>query len=81
MPISRENAARYPDDWPEISRRIRFDRAGGRCECRGECGRDHSTEPYYDFDQGCQGAFMSGPIEPVSRTLMTVLRRTENLLE
>jgi hypothetical protein len=39
MPIRPENRDRYPPDWPEISRRIRHDRAGGRCECRGECGR------------------------------------------
>jgi hypothetical protein len=32
MPIRPENKALYPKDWPEISRRIRFDRAGGRCE-------------------------------------------------
>lgn len=37
MPIRPENKSRYPADWPEISRRIREDRAGGRCECRGEC--------------------------------------------
>lgn len=41
MPISPENAALYPPDWPEISRRIRFERADGRCECQGECGHDH----------------------------------------
>jgi hypothetical protein len=29
----------YPADWPVISKRIRFERAGGRCECEGECGR------------------------------------------
>jgi hypothetical protein len=39
MPIRPQNRGRYPDNWPEISRRIRFDRAGGHCECRGECGR------------------------------------------
>lgn len=39
MPIKPENRDRYPDDWPEISKRIRFGRAGGRCECEGECGR------------------------------------------
>lgn len=44
MPIKPENRARYPPDWPEISRRIRFERAGGRCECRGECGIDHAKE-------------------------------------
>lgn len=26
---------RYPADWPAISRRIRFERAGGRCEWCG----------------------------------------------
>lgn len=37
-PIRPENRARYPADWPEISRAIK-DRAGWRCECEGECGR------------------------------------------
>jgi 5-methylcytosine-specific restriction endonuclease McrA len=41
MPIRPENKDRYPDDWPEISNRIRFERAGGRCECDGECGINH----------------------------------------
>ena len=38
MPIRPENRARYPKDWKAISARIRFERAGGRCECTGECG-------------------------------------------
>lgn len=41
MPIRPEHLGRYPDDWPEISHRIRTVRAGGRCECRGECGSGH----------------------------------------
>lgn len=41
MPIKPENAARYPADWKDISQRIRFERAGGRCECEGECGVEH----------------------------------------
>lgn len=32
---------RYPENWAEISRTIRFERAGGRCECTGECGLHH----------------------------------------
>lgn len=28
---------RYPPDWPDIVRAVRA-RAGGRCECTGECG-------------------------------------------
>lgn len=39
MPIRPENRDRYGPDWPEFSARIRFQRAAGRCECRGECGR------------------------------------------
>jgi hypothetical protein len=39
MPIRPENRARYPADWADISRRIRFERAFGRCECEGECNR------------------------------------------
>ncbi len=32
------NLADYPPDWKAFSRRIRFVRAAGRCECLGECG-------------------------------------------
>lgn len=39
MPIRPENRGRYPADWPVISNAIRQDRAAGRCECEGECGR------------------------------------------
>lgn len=42
MSITEQNKNRYPKNWPEISKRIRFDRANGRCECAGECGLDHS---------------------------------------
>jgi hypothetical protein len=35
MPMKREF---YPANWKAISRRIREERAGDRCECRGECG-------------------------------------------
>ena len=41
MPVRPENVARYPKDWKAISLRIRFERAGGRCECTGHCGKDH----------------------------------------
>lgn len=32
MPIRPENRDRYPDDWPEISARVR-EEAGQKCEC------------------------------------------------
>lgn len=44
MPISRENAARYPKNWKAIRQRI-LARAGGRCECQGECGL-HQPKPH-----------------------------------
>jgi hypothetical protein len=40
MPYDR---SLYPPDWPAISRRIRA-RAGGQCECTGECGL-HRAHP------------------------------------
>lgn len=36
MPV---DLSRYPNDWAAISYHIRFERAQGRCECTGECGR------------------------------------------
>jgi hypothetical protein len=42
MPIRAENRTRYPKDWKAISYRIRFERAGGRCEvCAAEHGQPH----------------------------------------
>lgn len=37
-PIRQSEKTRYPEDWRKISDRIRFERAGGRCECDGTCG-------------------------------------------
>lgn len=36
-PDPERSTYRYPDDWPAIVEEIR-QRAGGRCECAGECG-------------------------------------------
>jgi hypothetical protein len=41
MPIRREFRLLYPANWPALSRRVRFDRAGGRCQ---GCGRRHLTQ-------------------------------------
>ena len=38
MPIRPERRWLYPIDWPLLSRMVRFDRAGGRCE---RCQRPH----------------------------------------
>lgn len=40
MPIRPEKKRLYPDNWVEISRRIRFERAGSKCEW---CGAPHLT--------------------------------------
>ena len=42
MPIHPSMKGLYPPDWGEISQRIRFERAQGRCEwCGAEHGRPH----------------------------------------
>lgn len=38
MPIRAEMRWFYPIDWPQISRHVRFERAGGSCQ---GCGRPH----------------------------------------
>ena len=38
MPIRAELRPLYPPNWAELSRRVRFERAGGACEC---CRRPH----------------------------------------
>ena len=50
MPIRPEMRDRYPAYWPEISHRIRFERAGGRCECDGRCGLDHGGDRCPELD-------------------------------
>lgn len=89
MPIRPENKARYPEDWPEISRRIREDRAKGMCECRGECGSSHLVDPpddaweawlanpaYAEVEKGRCPA-LNGRSHPVtgSRVVLTVAHR------
>lgn len=41
MPIRRELRCLYPAHWRELSHRVRFERAGGACQC---CGRPHGIE-------------------------------------
>lgn len=41
MPIRPDLKALYPANWREISHRIRFERAGGKCE---RCGAPHMME-------------------------------------
>jgi hypothetical protein len=41
MPIRREFRMLYPPNWADLSQRIRFERAGGRCQ---GCGRPHLAQ-------------------------------------
>ena len=45
MPIRPDQRDRYPVDWHAISAEIRFTRAQGRCECRGQCGSRRHPGP------------------------------------
>lgn len=40
MSIRPENRKRYPKKWKLMVEMARV-RSGNRCECRGQCGRDH----------------------------------------
>jgi hypothetical protein len=69
MPIRPENQARYPADWAAISKRIRFDRANGRCECDGRCAR-----PLYHLagDGRCVNVNGAPAVGTGSRVVLTV---------
>lgn len=47
MPINPELKHLYPKNWREISRRIRFERAGGKCE---RCAAPHNKWRRSDSD-------------------------------
>lgn len=49
MPMNKAN---YLPNWEAISQRIRFGRAAGRCECRGECGA-HDGDGGKGMGNGC----------------------------
>ena len=69
MPIRPENRHRYPRDWREISRRIRFERAAGRCECTGECGRPRG---HLDGDGRCRNRNGGAAYRTGTRVVLTV---------
>jgi hypothetical protein len=71
MPIRPENAARYPPDWPQISRELRFGRAGGRCECTGQCGHRYR---HRDRSPSGRCTALNGEPSPITgtRVVLTV---------
>lgn len=58
MPIRPENVKRYPKHWKTVIVPRIAARAGGRCECAGECGLVHESsdmatgEPRCDAENG-----------------------------
>ena len=74
MPIRPENRKRYPKFWRAISDCIRFGRAGGMCECTGECGIDHGAAWHASEHIGERCAAVHGEPHPVteSRVVLTV---------
>ena len=80
MPIRPENAARYPKNWREISRRIRFERAQGKCEfpcCEARHGKLHPitkskvvlTVAHLDHvPEHCDGMENGGDILPIEKS-------------
>ncbi|MGI5507465.1 hypothetical protein [Lentzea sp. CA-135723] len=67
MPIRPENQDRYPADWAAVSLAIK-QRAGWRCECRGECGRPPS---HLDLDQRCRNHHHRPAYGTGSRVVLT----------
>ncbi len=65
--------ADYPPEWPKLSKRIRLERAGGQCECRGECGAKHGIADDIDADQlgRCQ-ALNGEPLKSGRKVVLTV---------
>lgn len=61
MPWDRK---KYPVNWEAFSKEIRFKRAGGRCECTGQCGLHRTTGgPRRCVERdGQPGKWMKGPV-------------------
>lgn len=71
MPMRREL---YPDDWEEISKRIRFIRAEGRCECTGECEA-------HDFEGRCEAINYDPHPITGSRVVLTVAHLNDDKMD
>lgn len=51
MPFDRK---KYPANWEEFSRRIRFIRANYQCECEGECGLHDGNDLFFPKAKRCE---------------------------
>lgn len=66
MPIHPDKRHLYPKDWKQISKRIRFERAGGKCE---RCGVEHGAIGTRDDD----GRFWEGQIDDGDKPIKIIL--------
>jgi len=82
MPLTPAQRALYPPDWPAISARIRFERAGNRCECDGRCGRPegHETRIRHDWSRCTAVNAMPHPVTG-SRVVLTVAHLDHDLVD
>lgn len=78
MPIRPENRGRYPADWKAISWRIRNERAKGRCECDGRCGRPIEHLDTADRCRNVNGGLAYGTGSRVVLTVAHLDHRPEN---
>lgn len=81
MPIRPENRVRYPADWPVISWVIRWVRALGRCECRGECGYDLVNHPPHLDPLGRCGAENGQPNPLTGSTVVLTVAHLDHTPE
>lgn len=51
MPFDR---SKYPAEWDEFSRRIRFERAQQQCECTGQCGLHDGRDLFFPEAKRCE---------------------------
>ena len=72
--------AAYGPDWRQVSDAIRFGRARGRCECRGECGtrgaRKACADP--DLEGRCRAEHGKPNPRTTSMVILTVAHLDDN---
>lgn len=82
MPINPELKHLYPHDWKAISLRIRFERAGGKCErCSAPHGKWRRADDLNRFFDSLEDAVLVNELDyttPVSRIVLTTAHLNHN---
>ena len=73
MPIRASERARYPKDWKAIRAEV-LNRAGLRCECMGECGKDHRQTSYFKMPR-CEETHGSKAEHFRGKVILTIAHR------